>query len=310
LTLVKRSKAATIEHLTSRVLSMKLFARFLFGVVLIAVIALGYVRIRHSLGWFEIGPGDVSSASSDTVPAAQAGEGSAHPIDAALELAEKVQRNIDDNVHDYTASVIKQERSGSELKPEELCEVKVRNKPFSVYMKFLAPDNLKGQEVIYVEGANDGKLIGHAGSGAAALLGSKWLDPRGPIAMFEQRYPITELGIGNLTKRLIEIGQHDRQYGECYVWRNDNAMVGDRPCISITVMHPVRRSGFIFHIARIFIDKELMVPLHYEAYDWPQQPGEAPSLLERYTYTNLKLNPGLTDADFDPHNPNYNFGLK
>ncbi|HEY2761112.1 MAG TPA: DUF1571 domain-containing protein, partial [Pirellulales bacterium] len=182
--------------------------------------------------------------------------------------------------------------------------------PFSVYMKFLAPDDLAGQEVIYVDGANENKLIGHAGSGAAALLGAKWLVPSGPIAMFGQRYPITELGIANLTKRLIEIGEHDRQYGECYVWRNDHAMVGDRPCISITVMHPERRPVFIFHIARIFIDKEWMVPLHYEAYDWPRQPGEAPPLLERYTYTQLKLNLGLTDGDFDPRNPEYHFGLK
>ena len=45
--------------------------------------------------------------------------------------------------------------------------------PFSVYMKFLAPENLKGQEVIYVEGANDGNLIGHAGSGLMALAGAE-----------------------------------------------------------------------------------------------------------------------------------------
>ena len=76
-------------------------------------------------------------------------------------------------------------------------------------MKFLAPDNLKGQEVIYVEGANDGKLIGHAGSGLMALAGTKWLDPKGTLAMIGQRYPITELGIANLVRRLIEVGEHD-----------------------------------------------------------------------------------------------------
>src|SRR5262249_51221156 len=99
-------------------------------------------------------------------------------------------------------------------------------------------------------------------------------------------------------------------FGECYVWRNDNAHVGDRPCICLTVLHPVRRPAFIFHIARIFVDKELMAPVHYEAYDWPQHPGDPPPLLERYTYTNLQLNPGLTDEDFDPRNPEYHFGLK
>lgn len=277
--------------------------------VVLALIAIVMIaRVRHELGWTQ-------SKGNSTLVQAQVGDvstagGQSHPLDTALELATKVRNNIEENVRDYTATVIKQERSGSDLKPEEICEVKIRNEPFSVYMKFLAPENLKGQEVIYVAGQNDGKLIGHAGSGAAALLGAKWLDPRGPIAMFGQRYPITELGILNLTKRLIEVGEHDRQFSECYVWRNDDAKVGDRPCILITVMHPERRSAFIFHIARIFIDKELMVPLHYEAYDWPANPGEKPPLLERYTYANLKLNPGLTDADFDPRNPEYNFGLK
>jgi Protein of unknown function (DUF1571) len=289
---------------------MKLLGPLLIVAVMIAAIALASIAIRRDLGWADVGPTSGLAASATAEQSSVTATNHAHPLDAALELAGKVRQNLEDHVRDYTAIVIKQERSGSQLKPEEICDVKVREKPFSVYMKFLAPENLKGQEVIYVDGANDGKLIGHAGSGAAALLGSKWLVPTGPIAMFGQRYPITELGIANLTKRLIQIGEHDRQYGECYVWQNENAMVGDRPCISITVMHPQRRSAFIFHIARIFIDKELMVPLHYEAYDWPELPGGPPLLLESYTYTDLKLNPGLTDEDFDPRNPAYNFGLK
>ncbi len=37
------------------------------------------------------------------------------------------------------------------------------------------------------------------------------------------------------------------------------------------------------------------------------QPGGQPQLLEEYTYLNVKLNVGLTDADFDDKNPEYNF---
>jgi len=128
--------------------------------------------------------------------------------------------------------------------------------------------------------------------------------------MFGQRYPITELGIANLVRRLIEVGEHDEQLGECSVWQHDDAKVGDRPCISFTVLHPTKRAGLLFHIARIFVDKELMVPLHYEAYDWPEKPGEPPPLLEQYTYARLRMNPGLTDADFDQNNPEYNFMKK
>lgn len=231
-----------------------------------------------------------------------------HPLDPALELARQVRANVEANVRDYTAMVIKRERIGSAMKPDEVCFVKVRHDPFSVYMGFLAPASVKGQEALYVEGANDGKMIAHAGSGLQALAGTVEIDPHGPIAMLGQRYPITELGIKNLARRLIEVGEHDRQYGECYVWINDDAHVGDRPCKLITVMHPQRRREFLFHVARIFVDKELQVPLLYEAYDWPAPDGDGkPVLLESYTYVDLKLNAGLTDADFDRNNPGYNF---
>ena len=125
-----------------------------------------------------------------------------------------------------------------------------------------------------------------------------------------QRYPITELGIANLTKRLIEVGEHDKQYGECDVKFFQGAKVMDRVCTIIQVTHPVPRRNFIFHMARIYVDDQLNLPIRYEAYDWPDKPGEKPVLLEEYTYVNLKVNQGLTDADFDVHNPQYGFNVK
>jgi hypothetical protein len=247
------------------------------------------------------------SAGSTSAALSDAEASQRHPLWPILQFADQLEKN--DSVHDYTATLLKQERINGVLRPEEIAFVKIRNRPLSVYMNFLAPPNQTGTEAIYVEGANNGKLIGHAGTLPKSLAGSLWLPPTGLLAMQDQRYPITEMGIANLARRLIEVGQHDIHYGECYVWRHDNAKVGDRPCISFTVVHPFKRTGFSFHIARIFIDKELMVPVHYESYDWPDKPGDPPPLLERYTYTNLKMNPGLTDADFDPKNPEYHFGL-
>ena len=49
-------------------------------------------------------------------------------------------------------------------------------------------------------------------------------------------------------------------------------------------------------------DDELQIPIRYESYDWPQKEGGQPVLLEEYTYTDLKVNVGLTDKDFDPDN--------
>ena len=87
------------------------------------------------------------------------------------------------------------------------------------------------------------------------------------------------------------------------------SMINKRPATRIEVIHSEQKPHLDFHVARIFVDNEYGLPVRYEAYDWPRVPGAEPSeneLIEEYTYVNLKFNVGLTDADFDPKNPNYN----
>ncbi len=82
-----------------------------------------------------------------------------------------------------------------------------------------------------------------------------------------------------------------------------------RACTHIQVTHTEKRDHFRYHQARIFIDEELKVPVYYASYDWPREEGGQLRLLEEYAYTNIKLNVGLSDADFDPRHPDYNFRL-
>ena len=70
------------------------------------------------------------------------------------------------------------------------------------------------------------------------------------------------------------------------------------------------RRNFRFHLARVFIDDELKIPVRYEAYDWPQETGGQPVLMEEYTYMNVQVNQGFADIDLDPRNPGYKFGVK
>jgi hypothetical protein len=139
------------------------------------------------------------------------------------------------------------------------------------------------------------------------LFGTVSLPPNGAIAMQNQRYPITEIGILNLTRRLIEVAEKDLQYGECEVQFLKGAKINNRVCTCIEVVHPVPRRNFLFHLARVFVDDELNLPIRYEAYDWPKEKDSPPELIEEYTYLDLKLNNGFTDRDFDPRNPEYRF---
>jgi hypothetical protein len=174
-------------------------------------------------------------------------------------------------------------------------------------MYFLGPEDIKGRECIYVDGANDGKLLAHEEQGFKARFGTVALLPNSFLAMKGQRYPITMTGIEVMVKRLIEVAEKDSKYGECDVKFFQGAKINGRVCTCIQVTHPVPRRQFEFHLARVFIDDELQVPARYEAYGWPKQPGGPPDLLEEYTYINMKLNNGFTDVDFDKHNPTYKF---
>ena len=84
--------------------------------------------------------------------------------------------------------------------------------------------------------------------------------------------------------------------------------MNNRVCTVIEVTHPTPRRNFLFHKAVVYVDDEMNVPIRYEAYSWPAQAWRPqPVLDEEYTYVNMKLNVGLTDYDFDIHNPAYRY---
>jgi hypothetical protein len=238
-----------------------------------------------------------------------------HPLDPAVHMARFGLEKIHADIKDYTCELVKRENVGGKLYDHEYMFCKIRHEqivdgevkvPFAVYLYFRAPDSVKGREVIWVKGQNNNKMIAHEGGLKGRLLPSVWLNPDGPLAMAGQRYPITEIGIETLTRRLIERGESDRQYGEIEVQTFKGAKINGRVCTCLQFKHPEKRPHFTFYLARIFIDDEMQIPVRYEAFDWPIN-GAQPGLQEEYTYLNVKLNVGLTDADFDHTDPKYGF---
>jgi hypothetical protein len=237
-----------------------------------------------------------------------------HPLDEALKLALESLQHSQTHVRDYTAVLTKRCRIGGELSDYQQAYIKIRNPrsngdtvitPMSVYMKFLRPSQIKGREVIWVDGRNDGQIIAHD-VGLKRLLRVK-LDPNGPIAMRGQRYPITEIGLEKLVQQMIERGNRDRRYNDCQVKISDGASVAKRSCRLVWIEHPVKRPYFDFYRAHVFFDDELKLPVRYASWSWPLEPDAKPVLEEEYTYTHIKINVGLEDLDFDPENPEYDF---
>jgi hypothetical protein len=235
-----------------------------------------------------------------------------HPLKPAIDIARAALVNSQKNINDYTATLVKRERIDGILGDSEYIYIKVRNgkpsTPFSTYMYFVKPAIAKGREVIYVQGQNQNKMCAHeGGTGLKAAIPDLWLDPDGFLAMKGQRYPITEIGLENLMVQLIARAERDMKAGMCKVQFRKCAKINNRICTVIQVKHPAKRAPYDFHVAQIFIDDELQVPVRYVSYDWPETPGAPAKLIEEYTYLNVKLNNGFKDIDFDINNPNYNF---
>ena len=239
------------------------------------------------------------SASQPIAPNANAsgiGPAPAHPLDPEINFARQRLAAMEQNIQDYSCVFTKREMVDGKLLPYEQMFMKVRHKPFSVYMYFLGPEDVKGQQVVYIEGQNNGKMVAQP-VGLKGKFGPYYLDPNGSFAMAGQRYPITNAGFLNLTKQLIEEGMRDRQFPQCEVKQYKGAKVAGRTCTVTEITHP-QLPQFQYHKARIFVDDEWNIPIRLESYLWPQQPGGQPPVLEEYTYSNLKFNNGFTDADF------------
>ncbi|MFK7822468.1 MAG: DUF1571 domain-containing protein [Planctomycetaceae bacterium] len=240
--------------------------------------------------------GSAIAQSGKTAPTGE------HPLKKAVEITEKSLEKMR-QVDSYQADLTKKEVIGRRAVTHKM-RVKIRQKPFSVYMYYMEPS--KGREVLYIEGQNDGKLLAHD-VGLKGLVGTIPLDPTGSMAMEDNRYPITKIGVVRSVEEVVKQWKKEMQYGEVEVKYYPNAKIDKLACRVIEATHPRPRKSFKFKKTRLWFDAKTNLPIRIEQFGFPKDPKAKAPLVEQYTYRNLKANPGLTDRDFDKTNPRYNF---
>jgi hypothetical protein len=296
---------------------------------MVATIAIGLIG-TFAWSWLTSDSGANGTGALPKIVPAESEKIEPHAIDPLLEFAKKALRHHVENHHDFTAVMTKRERVGNKLEQPSKMAMKLRygplnegskgtspnasiaSRPISVYLKTIEPKAQAGREVIWVQGRNDNKLTAHE----AGLLGMVSLDlsPDSRLAMNGNRYPITEIGIEKLLRKLIEKGERDRTLGPATVRSTENVEMAGRQCRLLEVIHESRSASwrgktveFEFHLVQIYIDDERLVPLKFASYSWPKTEGGTPELLEEYTYEELEFNVGLSDSDFDTKNTKYRF---
>ncbi|MGB0596340.1 MAG: DUF1571 domain-containing protein [Rubripirellula sp.] len=283
------------------------------------------VLITTSVAWLGlyVSRRNVEPAKAESKPTklteSESGPGSgvdSITMSEVLDLAVATRQNMASTLKDYQGRFIKQEvDTNGVLGGVSEILVKVQtglrdetNKaPKRVYLKFTAPENVKGREVIWGEDLYDGKMAVHE---VGLLIGLKtlWLDPEGILAMQGQRYPISEIGLVKLTEKLIERGEKDRDNPDITVSMIPDQSIEDVEAQLIQVRRS-KPSGMEddFSLAEIIFDPDRQLILGYRSFGWSEKAEDDPPLLESYLYRDVETNVGLTDKDFDTTNPEYNF---
>ncbi|HEX8199988.1 MAG TPA: DUF1571 domain-containing protein [Isosphaeraceae bacterium] len=223
-----------------------------------------------------------------------------------LEILLACQARLD-SVEGYTATFRKQERMRGRLGPEQTLSMKVRHRPFAIYLKFLAPK--AGKEVVYAEGRHDNKVIAHNGDWTRRLIPRLAVAPTDPLALADSRHPITDAGLFNLTDRLISFRRMDLDDPDAVTVLDRIVDADGRVRLRSVHTHPRQKPERPFARVEVLYDPETWLPVQMTGYDWPAAPDHSGELdlAERYTYDDVRLDAPLSDLDFDPANPEYAF---
>jgi len=212
---------------------------------------------------------------------------------SALQVIEASLKAFED-IDQYTAIYLKEERiNGSKLRPLETILVKFR-KPNQIYMKWILEPN-KGMELIYP--VRDNKVVVEPGGLLDIITPKIYLNPTDKLAMRKNRHPVTEANSGYFIKKYASDFKRALKKREIQVQINENAEVIDQKAIRIEMNFP--QDGYYCSRSIVFFDSKTQFPIHAEFYDAKNR------LFERVTFTELNLDPNLSDIDFDETNPEY-----
>jgi len=199
------------------------------------------------------------------------------------------------SIRDYQCMFVKQEQIEGKLQEEQVAQMAIRNHPFSVHLKFQAPKAMAGREAVYVTGKNNGKM---KAKGALGLVGFIALDPQDPKAKLGTHHAITEAGLGHLIEELMAAQAKMKGAGSTAPQMlYSDVTVNRHECLRIEVID-AKTEGKSPHRSVLYFDRENGLPIRVERYNRPASEGAAGELIECFTYLDLRLNVGLTDAAF------------
>ncbi len=206
-------------------------------------------------------------------------------------LLERCLAHYDRTVDDYTCRFIKRERIDGRLEAAQEIDVRFRDEPFSVAMRWRenAP---AADRCLYVAGLYDGNMLLRP-KGLLSLVGTVRRKPDCDQVMENTLRPITMFGFRNSIEQLIEVSRQAAQRQEL-TWDYLGRRRVDERLALVLERHLPEDKDYPAYRTRVYIDAERLLPICVEAWDAKER------LLCRYVFADVRLNTGLTAADFEP----------
>lgn len=195
---------------------------------------------------------------------------------------------------DYTSVFTKQERINGVLGKEQKTSVRFREAPFSVAMTWLTNPPM-GDRILYVEGRNNNEMRVRPTSAflQALLPGGVSRKPQCDDAKKASLRTVDLFGFERLLKSLLDVYQEGKRNGDLREAFGGHYTLDDQDTLRLVRYLTSRDKDYPAYKTVTYVDVKHLVPVMIEGYDW-----ETDDFLFRYTYSDVKFNVGLTEADF------------
>jgi hypothetical protein len=255
------------------------------GVPLLVVILLGSACCVDMSGASEFQPVSVSTAAAAPCQPTGKDGGLIHRAETdPVGLLEEGLRRHDENLRDYEG--VFSCRQDDEGRPGRLivCRFKFRSEPFSVLMHWVQGVG-RIDKLLYVQGQNDGKMIVHPTGLTGRLISSVAVDPHGEQARKGGQRPVTQFGLRNALRRILEAYKEDAKEGSLQAsCLGLGELSGERV---ITLQKTSDGEKLI-----VDLQTRTLLPVRIRQHD---RDGR---LVAFYQYSDLRFNAGLTDEEF------------
>lgn len=199
-------------------------------------------------------------------------------------------------VSDYTCTLTKTERmdADGDFGPTQKIACKAKENPFSVFTHTL--ENESGADRALLVSGQWGNDMLATPTGLGRLLGTVKVDTRSSSVRSRTLRFLDQFGFKRSLTQMVTAYVDARGEGILRMEVLGSERIGNRDALVFEswIIEDVPSGRFEFPHLKVWLDREWKIPIQVHMWD------AADIQRGRYTFTDIKVNVGLTDADFTP----------